>query len=197
MCRVDPALAGEGGEGGFHAGCEPVHRESFTDESGRAHADLGRTRFGAFRGKERCNHLRSAVGVLESRGTCARVRSAGVQDDGSKRPGFEYLLGPHHRSCLEPIAREYPSRNLQWAIVHDQGDILRARGLKPCCDPCCTKATRGAHTHGAIPSIWRPIASSRPSMRLAFCNACPAAPLPRLSRALTMIARPECGSSAT
>ena len=43
MCRLDPTLAGEGGECGFHAGCEPVHRESLTDEPGRAHADLGRT----------------------------------------------------------------------------------------------------------------------------------------------------------
>src|SRR5215813_6709837 len=44
--------------------------------------------------------------------------------------------------------------------------------------------------HGATPLADRPAVSGRPSIRLAHCTACPAAPLPRLSSALTTTIRP-------
>src|SRR5260370_8495087 len=56
---------------------------------------------------------------------------------------------------------------------------------------------RGGDAHGETPYAVRPAVSGRPSMRLAIWMAWLAAPLPRLSRAQTAIARPACVSAAT
>ena len=53
---------------------------------------------------------------------------------------------------------------------------------------------RGLHGHKEAPSS--PAVSGKPQMRFAFCTACPAAPLPRLSTTPIAMTRSRSGSAA-
>src|SRR5689334_16002805 len=53
---------------------------------------------------------------------------------------------------------------------------------------------QGDHGQSGVPIS--PVGSSTPHIRLAFCTACPAAPLPRLSMAPIAITRLRSGSAA-
>ena len=68
------------------------------------------------------------------------------------------------------------------SLTHE-GDVRVAAGLQPGDDAGRAEARGCGDAHGATPIAVRPAPSSRPSARLAFCSAWPAAPLPRLSMA--------------
>ena len=69
--------------------------------------------------------------------------------------------------------------------------------FRPAATPAARKPARRGDAHWRTPATGSPTVSSRPRARLAFWTACPAAPLTRLSRALTTTARPLCASAAT
>src|SRR6202044_521078 len=101
-----------------------------------------------------------------------------------------------HRRGLDPVGRERPGRRVRRAVVDHDGQIgqpglLDAGGDARRPEPGCR-----CDGHGATPIADRPAVSGRPSMRLAFWMACPAAPLPRLSMAATATARPAWASAA-
>src|SRR5262249_37203600 len=81
-------------------------------------------------------------------------------------------------------------------VVDDDSYVRIAGFLDPRRDSGCAEAVRASDAHGATPIAVRPAVSGRPSMRLAFWIACPAAPLLRLSMAATTVARPDLGWAA-
>src|SRR4029453_311619 len=75
-------------------------------------------------------------------------------------------------------------------VGHHQGDVRSTAGLDAGSPPGGPEAARERGAYGHRPSSGRPASSSRPSTRLAFWIAWPAAPLTRLSSALVTIALP-------
>ena len=68
--------------------------------------------------------------------------------------------------------------------------------LMPAATPAARNPAGAVTVMGRLRMAVRPAVSGRPSMRLAFWMAWPAAPLPRLSMAATTVARPVRGSAA-
>src|SRR6202034_439236 len=100
------------------------------------------------------------------------------------------LLGPQHRRGLDPVGREPPGRRVRRAVVDHDGQIGQPGLLDAGGDARRAEPGSRCDGHGATPIADRPAVSGRPSMRLAFWMACPAAPLPRLSMAATTVTRP-------
>ena len=141
--------------------------------------------------------LGGVMGIGESVRTGTRIRATGVQHDCVQGVVAEYLLRPQHRRGLETVRRKHCCSDVGRPVVHDDGDIGLAGRLNTGGHAAGSKTLRRCDTHGATPLLVRPAVSSSPNMRFAFCSAWPAAPLPRLSIALTTTMRPACSSNAT
>src|SRR5690606_21636281 len=150
---------------------------------------------------ERGGHVfGGGVGVLEPGHAGGRVGATGVQHHRPQVPTPEYLPAPLHRGGRHPVAGEEPGRGRARAVVDDQGDIAGTVALEAGGHAGGPEPGRRGHPwvhragHGATPSAVKPAVSASPSIRLAHCTAWPAAPLTRLSRALTTMIRPESAS---
>src|SRR5207248_4522518 len=122
-----------------------------------------------------------------------------VEDHCAQPATREHLLGPQDGCGLDPVARHDSGRGKCRPVVDHDRDVGIAVRLQPGSYPGGAEACRrrDADVHGATPSALRPAVSGKPSIRLAFWTAWPAAPLPRLSIAAMAIARPVRGSART
>src|SRR6185295_14973940 len=107
------------------------------------------------------------------------------------------LLRPQHGCGLDPVARKHAGSGTRRSVVDDDGHVEQPDRLQAGRHTGSAESARRRDAHGATPDTGSPTVSSRPRARLAFCTACPAAPLTRLSSALTTTARPLCASAAT
>src|SRR5439155_7557442 len=128
--------------------------------------------------------LRGRVGVLEAGRAGAGVGAAGVEHHGAYPAGPQHLPAPPHRRRLYPVGGEHRGRVEPRTVVDDERHVPACR-LEP-----GGNASEAETPHGATPCAVRPAVSGRPSIRLAHCTACPAAPLPRLSIAAITMIRP-------
>ena len=184
-----PPSAASAGRGLLDAGQQLVHRQPLADQAGRADRDVGGAESPA--GAATC----SAVAWVSAKpaGAGAGVGPAGVEHDRPHDAAGEHLLGPQHRRGLDPVGGEHPGGGVPRPVVDDQGHVGRAAGLEPGGDAGGPEAAGAVTLMARIPSAARPVVSGRPSIRLAHCTAWPAAPLPRLSIALTTMTRPGVG----
>jgi len=136
---------------------------------------------------------------LEAVRTGVAVGTAGVEHDSTDSAVGYRTFAPQYRVGPAPVRREHGRGGIGWSIVDHQSEVLGTVGFQTGRDARGTESQRQlrAFGHGAIPSTDRPAVSGRPSIRLAHCTACPAAPLPRLSSALTTTIRSLSVSTVT
>ena len=186
--RVGAAAVRERGRRLLETGKHPRERERHADHAGREDEYLLRVQVQEPRGLGRgC----AGVELAAQPGGC--VRDARVGDDGLRLSEAEVLLRDDDRRRLDAVGREHrrPGRGGERANHREVG----LRLADPAVDAAGDEAPGCGHAHTSTPPSRRPAVSSRPSARLAFWIAWPAAPFPRLSSEQTTIARPVAWSS--
>ena len=172
------------------AGEHLVERQQHADHAGREDEHLLRVeveqpaRLG--RGRERVELAALAGG---------RVRDARVDHDRLRLGDLEMLLRDDDRRGQHLVDGEHRRADRRHGRA-DDGEIEPlapdARG-----DAGGDEALGRGDAHTSTPASRSPAVSGRPSARFAFCTACPAAPLPRLSIAQTTIRVPVARSVKT
>ena len=150
------------------------------DLDGAAAEDLGGLLGGGVRG-------------LETFRPGARVRTAGVEDDGPQPAGGEHLLRPQHRGRLDLVAGEHAGGGVRGAVVDDQREVEAAGGLDPGGDPGGPEALGGRRRSRCHPGQRQAGGLRSPRARFMHCTAPPAVPLVRLSIAATATSRRASG----
>ena len=134
--------------------------------------------------------LSSAVSIGEPFGPRARVGTTGIEHHCARLTICHDLLRPQDGGGFETIGSEDCGHDITRTVIDHESEIRIAGLLNARAHARGTEALSTRDGHGVTPSAVRPEISCRPSMRLAFCTACPAAPLTRLSSTLTTVTRP-------
>src|SRR5206468_1711352 len=107
----------------------------------------------------------------------------------------EVTLRDGHGRCLDAVLRPHRGARSGCDRAHEREVSLLAPD--PGVDARGDEAGGGRHAHTSTPWSRSPAVEPSPSARFAFCTACPAAPLPRLSSAQTTIVVPVASSVKT
>ena len=200
------AVGRQRGGGGVDAGPDPLQVDAVADRPRAADRDLLGQQAQPRRGA--AGH---GLGVVEPGGAGRGVRRAGVDDDGAQARAIEAAVADHRRRG-QRVPRVDQGRG-HGPVGGQDPEVERARPLQAAGDAARPEARRRRHRSArdrleAIgrpqpvvapdrgePHPSRPSVSGRPAIRLRFCSAWPAAPLPRLSMTPKTVTRPPRGST--
>ena len=191
-CAASPPPSGDSAATAcVDAGEQLVHRQPLADQAGRADRDVGRAE------QPSSSATCSAVAWVSGKpaGPVQALAPPELSTTASTRPSVTTCAAPDDRRGLDPVAGEDGGGGVRRPVVDDERDVGLAGGLEAGGDPGGPEARGGGDAHGATPAMLRPAVSARPSAMLALCTAWPAAPLLRLSIALTTMTRPESTST--